>query len=150
MLGFFCLLYGTNLVSRNFLFVPRARELLTLAQARLSPSSGFVQAGLCLLTLITIFGRLHHSMLNCFNYRIAKWAQNWTLFFLKSTFLTFLLHFRITHLSGETRTRMYQHFHYLPPRSAHCHNRASYSCLVSSPRSGGPSTNHYPNQGVSS
>jgi len=41
--------------------------LLTLAQARLSPSSAFAQAGSTLFTLITIFGRLHPQPANCFN-----------------------------------------------------------------------------------
>ena len=41
--------------------------LLTLAQARLSPCSEFAQAGSPLLTLMTIFGRLRHRMLNRFN-----------------------------------------------------------------------------------
>ena len=40
--------------------------LLTLAQARLSPCSGFAQAGSRLLTLITIFGTLR-SLPNHFN-----------------------------------------------------------------------------------
>jgi len=34
--------------------------MINLAQARLRIGSGF-------LTLITIFGRLRHSMMNCFN-----------------------------------------------------------------------------------
>jgi hypothetical protein len=41
--------------------------LLTLAQARRRLCSGFAQACSPLLTLITIFGRLRRSMLNCFN-----------------------------------------------------------------------------------
>jgi len=41
--------------------------LLTLAQARLSTSSGSTQAGSPLLTLITIFGRLRRSLPNHFN-----------------------------------------------------------------------------------
>jgi len=41
---------------------------LTPAQARLSPCSGFAQVCSPLLTLITIFSRLRHSMLSCFNF----------------------------------------------------------------------------------
>ena len=41
--------------------------LLALAQARLSLCSVFAQACSPLLTLITIFGRLRRSILNCFN-----------------------------------------------------------------------------------
>jgi len=40
---------------------------LTPAQARLSPCSGFDQVCSPLITLTTIFGRLCHSMLDCFN-----------------------------------------------------------------------------------
>jgi len=80
--------------------------LLTPAQARLSPCSGFAQAGSLLLTLITVFSRLRRSTLNYFNSsRVSpelipyiKNRQN-TFHFRKLTVLTFLLHFHVTHLT---------------------------------------------------
>ena len=70
--------------------------LLTLAQARLSPCSGFAQAGSPLLTLI-IFSRLRRSMLDCFS---SSRGGPELVPFLKSAVLTFLLHIRITFLSA--------------------------------------------------
>jgi len=61
------LLCATNLGTPKFPFsYPEHVTLPTPAQARLSPCSGFAQAGSPLLTLITIFGKLRRS-LNHFN-----------------------------------------------------------------------------------
>jgi len=57
-------------------FVPHARDVTHLAQARLSRYSGFAQASSPLLTLVIMFGRLRRSLQIALT--LADGAQSWS------------------------------------------------------------------------